>query len=124
MMKSFLIPIFILAATVCDQGAPGRQGPWGVYLLPAPTSLLSVSNNTYNITPAAVGATSCGDTVVTESIVVAGEKCAVSVPPGFVAQTSLLAQCITGAGQITFHICNSSGGSITPQAGVYGAAVF
>lgn len=110
------------AGTLCDQGNPGRQGPWGVYIV-QPTQLLSKSNVTSSVTPGAIAGHTVYSTSITQSGAVAGQFCGVATPAGFDTAT-FVASCVAGAGTVTLYVYNTTSGSATPTAGNYGTVTF
>ena len=134
MIKSFAKYAFIVlcvaaalravafAGTLCDQGMPGRQGPWGVYIL-TPTQLVSQSNVTTNLTPGAIAGHAVYSHVITQSGSVAGQTCGVAVPAGFDTAT-FVASCVAASGSVTLYIYNTTAGSASPTAGNYITVTF
>lgn len=108
-------------AQTCNQGSPGHQGPWAVYLMPAP-GVLSKADDSFLLTPSIVPGTSSTDTIESVPGSLAGQACAIGVPAGFNA--SLGAFCIPGNGTVDIRFTNPTLVGITPIAGTYTVVTF
>lgn len=111
------------AGSVVDQGAPGRSGPWPVYCLTSATQLLSKANASFSLTPGMIAGHAVYTSTQTLAGVVAGNACAVGVPGTF-DTVNLIATCVTGTGNVTFNIYNTTGVSVLGTSGSYTAVVF
>lgn len=110
------------ASTVCDQGMPGRSGPWPVYLI-TPSQLLSKSNATTSVTPGAVAGHTVFSQSITQSGAITGQACGVDLPSGFDSVT-FVATCVPSGGSVTLYIYNTTAVSATPTSGNYQTVTF